>query len=236
MKTKKLILISTLLVIAFILAACNSSEDASTEAEANNENESDEQVTLQLGHNAPVDSAVGIGASTLKEKVEEKTDGKITIEIFPNAELGDEVSMIENMGLGVQEMVLTGDGIFGTFFPEYEGLLLPFLIKDSEHMDKVYNGEIGQEMSDSLVDQVNSRILASYHRGGRNLTANKPITSPEDLEGFKLRLPPIGFIEEAWGQFGANPTQMDFGELYVALQQGTVDGQENPVEDRKSVV
>src|SRR5699024_2347872 len=108
---------------------------------------SGEEFVLQLGHNAPENSGVGLGASTLKELVEEKTDGRVVIEIFPNAELGDEVSMVQNMGAGINDMVVTGDGIFGTFWPEFEGLLLPFLIEDSNHMDQVYQGEIGQEMS-----------------------------------------------------------------------------------------
>lgn len=218
-----------------LLSACTRGGDSTTNNSQDNEStqtesDSGETFELKLGHNVTVDSEVDKGAKKFKELVEEKTDGRVKVEVFPSAQLGSEIDMVENMGLGAIDIVIPGDGAFGSYIPKYQGLVLPFLFDNVDHMDRVYKSEIGEEINQELVNGVNSRMLAVWHRGARNLTANKAIKSPEDMQGMKLRVPTIPLVVKAWEGIGANPTPIDFGELFVTLQQGGVDGQENPLD------
>jgi len=246
MRTRKGLLLfgAVILLIAAILSGCGgggsgsgsqssggsgqSEATATTGTGGSGGGSSDKVYELKLGHNVTVDSEMDKGARKFAELVEQKTNGRVKVTVFPSAQLGSEIDMVENLGQGVIDIVIPGDGIFGTFFPEYQGLVLPFLIESVEHMDKVYSSEIGQEISKILEEKVNARLLAVWHRGARNLTANKEIRTPDDLQGLKLRVTTIPLVIESWKALGANPTPIPFPELFVALQQGTVDAQENP--------
>lgn len=218
------------LLFGFILAGCNRGGET-TEVDAQTDPSSNDKVyELKLGHNVTVDSEVDKGAKKFKELVEEKTNGKVKVEVFPSAQLGSEIDMVENMGLGAIDIVIPGDGAFGSYIPEYQGLVLPFLFNNVEHMDRVYKSDIGEEIDKELQKVVNSRMLAVWHRGARNLTANKEISSPDGLDGMKLRVPTIPLVVSAWEALGASPTPIDFGELFISLQQKAVDGQENPLD------
>lgn len=186
--------------------------------------------SLKVGYIVSVDSEVDKGAKKFKELLEASTDGKVQVNLFPNAQLGGEVDMLKSLKNGVIDMVIAGDGILAPFLPEYQGLVLPFLIKDYDHMDRVYGGEIGNEINDVLLKKVNGRVLGYWHRGPKSLTANKPINSPEDLDGLKLRVVPTPLVVAAWKALGASTTPMNFQELFVALQLGTVDAQDNPLD------
>ncbi|MCM3763238.1 TRAP transporter substrate-binding protein [Alkalihalobacillus oceani] len=234
---KKLLLFLVLfLSLTVFLAACGSDDTIGESDNSQNGSEgeaglSDFTYSIQLGHNVPAGTVNDQAAHKFKELIEEKTNNQITVEVFPNQELGNEIDMVENMGMGAIDMVIPGDGVFGTYVPEFQGLLIPFLISDMEHMDRVYNGEIGEELNQAFIESVNSRVLAYFHRGARNLTANEAIRTPEEIEGMKLRTITNPLVVEAWSALGANPTPIDFGELYVSLQQGVVDGQENPFDN-----
>ncbi|MDN4609177.1 TRAP transporter substrate-binding protein [Sporosarcina highlanderae] len=216
-----------LLVALLLLSACRGGEPSNNNASADSVGNI---YKLKLGHNVTVNSEVDKGAKKFKELVEEKTGGKVTVEVFPSAQLGSEIDMVENTGLGAIDIVIPGDGAFGSYIPKYQGLVLPFLFDNIEHMDRVYKSEIGDEINQEFLNVANSRMLAVWHRGARNLTANKEITSPDDMKGMKLRVPTIPLVVKAWEGIGANPTPIDFGELFITLQQGGVDGQENPLD------
>ncbi|MDN5844503.1 MAG: TRAP transporter substrate-binding protein [Alcaligenaceae bacterium] len=186
--------------------------------------------SLKIGYIVSVDSEVDKGAKKFKELLESSTGGAVQVNLFPNAQLGGEVDMLKSLKSGVVDVVIAGDGILAPFLSEYQGLVLPFLIKDYDHMDRVYNGEIGQEINDILMTKVNGRVMGFWHRGPKSLTANKPITTPKDLEGLKLRVVPTPLVVAAWKALGASTTPMNFEELFVALQLGTVDAQDNPLD------
>jgi TRAP-type transport system periplasmic protein len=223
-----------MLVIAMFLIGCSRGGGTSTDVSSESDSEStgtEEKVwELKLGHNVTVDSELDKGAKKFKELVEAKTNGRVKVEVFPSAQLGSEIDMVENMGLGAIDIVIPGDGAFGSYIPKYQGLVLPFLFDNVDHMDRVYKSDIGEEINAELLEKVNSRMLAVWHRGARNLTANEEISSPDGLDGMKLRVPTIPLVVKAWEALGASPTPIDFGELFISLQQKAVDGQENPLD------
>ncbi|MET3504632.1 TRAP transporter substrate-binding protein [Halalkalibacter oceani] len=227
------------LLFAFLLTACGGSSDTQTEADpgADAGDQGEEapaegggSYSIDIGYINATDSETDLGAQKFKELIEERTGGELTVNIFANAQLGGERDLLEGMSLQTVDMVITGDAIFGMFAPEYSGLSLPFLIKDTDHLDRVLDGEVGDEINAAINESLNSRILDYWHRGPRNLTANTEIRTPDDLNGMKLRVPEIPLVVEAWKILGANPTPMAFDQLYVALEQKTVDGQENPLD------
>ena len=188
------------------------------------------EYTLKLGHNVTPGSDVDMGAQKFKELVEKKTNGQVKINVFPAAQLGSELDMVKNMGMGAIDIVIPGDGIFGSYAPKFQALVVPFVFSSVEHMDKVYKGEIGKQLDAAFRSSTKSTVLAVWHRGPRNITANREIKTPDDLRGLKLRVTTIPIVVAAWTAMGANPTPIAFPELFVALQQGVVDGQENPLD------
>ncbi|WP_051533910.1 TRAP transporter substrate-binding protein [Desulfitibacter alkalitolerans] len=212
------------LIIALVFTGCSEKKDETQQTDLG------PTYNLKLGHNVTPGSAVDEGAKKFKEIVEAKTDGRITVEVFPSAQLGSEIDMVKNMGMGVIDIVIPGDGALGTYAPKFQGLVLPFLFDSIEHMDKVYAGEIGKELDATFRETANSTILEVWHRGPRNLTANEAKLTPDDLRGMKLRVTTIPIIVSVWEALGANPTPIAFPELFISLQQGVVDGQENPLD------
>jgi len=124
-----------------------------------------------------------------------------------------------------------GAQLIGAVCQEFGILDLPYLWRDQEHVRKVWSGPIGQEMVQTVLQRKGIRILAALNRGPRNLTTkNKAVKVPADLKGLKIRTIQNPVHIEAWKTLGANPVPMAFGEVFTALQQGTIDGQENPYE------
>ncbi|HZG72375.1 MAG TPA: DctP family TRAP transporter solute-binding subunit, partial [Chondromyces sp.] len=161
-----------------------------------------------------------------KELVEERSDGKINVLVYPSEQLGSEAEMIESVTFNDLQMVAA------SAFSQYDARIgvfeLPYLFDSYEEAWSTLDGEIGQEVAEPFLEH-NLRILAYFENGFRHVTSNKPVESPEDLKGVKIRTPENPLSINTFKAFGANPTPMAFGELYMALQQGTVDAQENPV-------
>jgi len=130
--------------------------------------------------------------------------------------------------MGTQDMLLIGSGGISQFSPRLGIGECPYIWRDIDHMNKVMDGPVGDEMREDLLKGRGLRILAVFYYGRRQLTANKPITRPEEMKGFKLRTPQVPVIMEMAKAWGATPTPLNIGELYLALKTGVVDGQENP--------
>jgi TRAP-type transport system periplasmic protein len=126
-------------------------------------------------------------------------------------------------------MVLIGSGGISQFSPRLGIGECPYIWRDIDHMNKVMDGTVGEEMRDELLKGRGLRILTTFYYGRRHLTANKSIMKPEEMKGFKLRTPQVPVILEMAKSWGANPTPLAIGELYLALKTGVVDGQENPI-------
>lgn len=170
-----------------------------------------------------------LGMQKTAEIVAQKTNNRIQIQVFPSAQLGTGKDMIEAVVFGSQAMVTEGAAMFSQWSPRLSIMEAPYIFRDVNHMYKVMDGPIGQEMMEELVTKRGLRPLGVLYYGVRHLTANKPVQTPEDVKGMKLRVPEVTLYLEMARAWGANPTPMAFAELYLALKQGTVDAQENPI-------
>ncbi len=159
-----------------------------------------------------------------------KTSGRIEIKSFSGGQLGSSRDMIEAVATGTQEIVTEGSANFGQWVPSISITEAPYIWRDMDHLVKAMNGPIGEEFSRQLIEKRGMRILGTTYYGTRQLTSsNRRIEKVADMAGFKLRVPEndvFRAMAEAWG---AKPTPMNFNELYLALQQNVVDGQENPL-------
>jgi tripartite ATP-independent transporter DctP family solute receptor len=231
---RKMISFAMLILMMTLLVACGGNETGgntsdsgtSTNSEEKAKN-SGEKVNIKFGHGAVESNSRHEAALKFKSLVEEKSDGQITVEVFPNEVLGSEPQMVQSVEFGDLQMVAAST--FAQYNPKVEVFALPFLFETKEKAWSTLDGELGQEVYGSLLDN-NLRILAHFENGFRHVTNNKrPIETPEDLKGLKIRTPEMPILMGTFKTLGANPTPMAFGELYMALQQGTVDGQENPI-------
>jgi len=187
------------------------------------------QQKLVLGHTNSTTSHYGLGATAFFEKLEELSGGTFTGEQAPAGQLGGERDLIEGLQIGSVDLVITSTGPLGNFVPEALVLDLPFLFRDSEHARKTLDGEIGQELL-AKIGEHDLVALAWAENGFRNVTNNKhPVKSPDDLKGLKVRTMENKVHMAAFEGMGAAPTPMAFPELFGALQQGVIDGQENPL-------
>lgn len=189
----------------------------------------DEPITLRLAHVVNEKDGFHIAAEKFKELVEEKTEGKVLIELFPNATLGDERTLLEGMQMGTVDMGIITNGPVANFLPEMAVFELPFLFSTPDEAYAVLDGEVGQELLGKLED-VSLKGLAYAERGFRNLTnSQKPVSTPADLDGLKIRVMENPVYIDTFQALGANTVPMAWTEALTALQQKTIDGQENPV-------
>lgn len=185
--------------------------------------------SIVIGHSLSPTSHYGIGADAFISKLTELSGGEFTGTQAPAGQLGGERDMIEGLQIGSMDVVITSTGPLGNFVPEVFALDLPFLFRDYDHARNVLDGEIGQELLGKIGE--NQLVgLAWSENGFRHVTnSQRPVRTPADLEGLKLRTMENKVHMEAFSEMGASPTPMAFPELFTALQQGVVDGQENPV-------
>ncbi|SDJ82606.1 TRAP transporter substrate-binding protein [Billgrantia gudaonensis] len=188
-----------------------------------------EPVTLRLAHVVNEQDGFHIAATRFEELVEERTEGKVDIEIYPNASLGDERTLLEGMQIGTVDMGVITNGPVANFVEEMAVFELPFLFPSPEAAYEVLDGPIGQELLDKL-SEVNLKGLAYAERGFRNLTnSERPVETPEDLDGLRIRVMENPVYTDTFRELGANAVPMAWTEALTAMQQGTIDGQENPV-------
>ena len=185
-------------------------------------------LTLKLGHLANEDNTWHLGAVKFGEELAALTDGRIEVQVFPNESLGKEVDLINGMQLGTVDMTITGESL-QNWAPQAALLAVPYAYKSIEHMDEVAGGEIGDAIKQQIIEKAQIRPIAYFARGPRNLTSNRAITSPDELNGLKLRVPNVPLFVDVWKTLGAQPTPMAFSEVFTSLQNGTIDAQENPL-------
>lgn len=167
-------------------------------------------------------------AVIFKEEVEKNSGGRIAVDIRPAAALGGDVEIIEQTQMGLVHIAIPPTGNLANFNEKMYLLDLPFLISDEDSLKRVVDGEIGQELLATL-EANNLKGLAMWGAGFRHMTNNiRPITGPDDLKGIKMRTLQAPAILSTYRAFGANPTAMAYTEVYNGLQQGVVEGQENP--------
>lgn len=186
------------------------------------------EVTLKLGHLANEQNIWHKASLKFAEEVAALTDGRVEVQVFPNETLGKEIDLINGMQLGTVDMTITGESL-QNWAPMAALLAIPYGYTSLEHMDKVASGEIGQQIEQQIIERAQIRPLAYFARGPRNLTSSRPIKSPDELDGLKLRVPNVPLFVKVWNGLGAQPTPMAFSEVFTSLQNGTIDAQENPL-------
>ncbi len=188
-----------------------------------------QDLTFDLGHSLASDSHYGDGYQAFADTIAELSGGSIEIVEQPSSALGGERDMIEGLQIGSVDLVITSSGPLGNFVPEVLVLDLPFLFRDYDHARGVLDSEIGQAMLDGMIDQ-DLIGLAWSENGFRHLTNSvRPVETPEDMAGLQIRTMENEVHMRAFEAAGVAPTPMAWPEVFTALQQGTVDGQENPI-------
>lgn len=218
------------LLMALSLAACGGGSDAPADTDAAGDGAGDgEAIVLRASSSTAPDHPYNLGLEKFAELVSEKTGGAVQIDIFPNAALGDERANIEDLQMGTLDIAVSSTGPLGNFVQDFLILDLPFLFKDYDHAHAVLDGEIGQALSAKL-DDIGVVGGAFWENGFREMTNSKqPINSVADCAGLKLRCMENQVHMDAFSALGMDPTPMAWSEVFTALQQGVIDGQENPI-------
>ena len=187
------------------------------------------QTVLKIGYATSATSHYGVGSTVFCEEMEKGTQGRYKCQQFPNSSLGGEREQIEAVQLGTQDLVNTSTGPLGNFVPEVKIVDIPFLFRDYDHARKVMDGPIGQDLQKKM--EAKGLInLAWTENGFRHMTNSKrAINQATDANGLKMRTMENKVHMDGYKTFGIQPTPMAFPEVFGALQQGTVDGQENPI-------
>ncbi len=227
MRKKILGVIALFTVLIFALTACGG--QPAKQEPAKNEPAKSEPKVIKLAHVVNEKDGFHIAATKFKELVEERTKGMVKIELYPNATLGDERTLIEGMQMGTVHMGVITNGPVANFLPEMAAFEMPFLFASPEEAYKVLDGEVGKKLLDKL-ETINLKGLAYAERGFRNLTnSKKAVKTPADLAGLKIRVMENPVYIDTFKTLGANAVPMAWTEALTALQQKTIDGQENPV-------
>ena len=187
-------------------------------------------VVIKLGNVQATADIVQTGLKKFADLVAERTKGQLQVQIFPASQLGTEQELLEGVQLGTIHMFEGSSGSVGRFLPDLEAFAAPFVWRDVDHMLKTVRGPVGLGLAERLVKAKGMRVLDfGWLFGNRFLTTkSKAIYKPEDLKGMKIRVQPTAIYLETIKAMGANPTTMDFKEVYLGLQSGVIDGQENP--------
>ncbi|MDH5398843.1 MAG: TRAP transporter substrate-binding protein [Cyclobacteriaceae bacterium] len=161
------------------------------------------------------------------QKADSLSNGRIEVRVYPAEQLGKELDMIRSIKAGIADFTITGESL-QNWIPEASFCGMPYLIRDLDHLSKVVDGDIGAGIVEEMIEKIGVRPVGYFARGARHLTSNRPIKTPEELKGIILRVPNVPISVQTWQGLGAKPTPMAFSEVFTALQQGTVEAQENP--------
>lgn len=241
MMKKTLSLIMVLLLVTSTLAGCGaknepappsaSSIPASSSVTAEQSVAELDPINLVWGHIWAADSRMDKAVQMVCQLVEERSGGSLTIDDYPGEQLGAQMDEMENVKQGTQDITM----VYGIdrYCPAFTLFNTPFIFRDAEHQYKVcMEDKLTEDLvRNYMIEEHGIRLMNMFYHGPRMLTTNEanPISGPEDVKGLKLRCPDITAWVDAWSAVGANVTAMAWGELYLALKQGIVDAQENPL-------
>ncbi|MFD1707886.1 TRAP transporter substrate-binding protein [Siminovitchia sediminis] len=208
---------------ALLIAGCGARQSTEGDGAAGGE-----VYEISYGHGFMPETPHHQAALKFKETVEEKSDGRLQVTVYPSDQLGSAREQFEGLQIGTQEIALLPTARISGFIPELQIFDLPFLFPDREIGYQLMDGELGNELL-GLLSAQQIKGVAFYEDGFKHFTSNTELRTPEDFKGLKFRAMESEIIMEQFRKLGANPTTIDFGELYNSLQQGVVDGQENPL-------
>ncbi len=204
----------TMILMAMVLSSCSATKD---------------KKMLFFAHSLPITHPVHKGILEMQKVLNEKSGGKLQIKVFPDGQLGTEREALELLQIGSIAMTKVSASALSNFAPEYKITVIPYLFRDSEHLFKNLEGEVGKQLLESGSEFL-LRGVCFYDAGARSFyTKDRPVNSPDDLDGLKLRVQNDQMSVDMANTLGASATPMAYGELYTALQQNVVDGAENNI-------
>lgn len=230
MKSLKFLIMS--LVFILFLVACGSESETSSEDASNGDQSStgstSEQITLIAAHVTPTDGSYQYGMEKFKEVLEAETNGEVTVSIHPNGELGgNEDELVQNMSTGGVDIIVAAPGFMAQSVREVDIVSLPYLFRDVDHWQERLDGEVGAELTELVENGTDFKVLGYWMSGIRQYFGSKPIHSPDDLRGVRIRVMNSPAIQNIWSTLGAQPANVAFNELYQGLQNNVVDAAEN---------
>ena len=235
MKKRVLSVLMASAMMVAVLAGCSSSSTGSasggSSAASGTEAAQSEggEYAMISGTTTPDNHPYNLGLVKMSELVAEKSNGAVTLDVFGNSQLGNERDLLEGLQLGSLQITCVSTAPLAGFTDSFLVFDLPFIFETTEQARAVMDSEVGTEILNSVEDQ-GMKGLAWFENGFRNVTNSKlPITVPDDLKGIKIRTMENQMHMEAFRVMGADPTPMAMGDVFTALQQGTIDAQENPI-------
>ncbi|WP_316980350.1 TRAP transporter substrate-binding protein [Shumkonia mesophila] len=191
------------------------------------------KMTLKLGHIANEDNIWHKAFLKFAEEVSNRTNGEVAVKIYPNEQLGKEVDEIKGVQMGTVDFSMIGESL-QTWVPSAVLIGVPYAIHSIDHLDRIVQGPIGDKIKKDIVEKTGLEPIAYFARGPRNLTSNRPIKTPDDLQGIKLRVSNVPLHVKVWEALGAKVTPMSLSEVFTSLQNHTIEAQENPLAFIKS--
>lgn len=188
-----------------------------------------QDIKLTLGHGAAIGNPRHEASVKFAEVVKAKTNGRVQVQVAPAAQLGDDAAMVTALRTGALDLSANSQGAVSAAVPEYAAFGMPFLFSSASDAFKLLDGPLGKELAQAS-EKKGMILLGTWDNGIRQMTNSKhPINTVQDMKGLKMRVPPDATLVDIMQALGAESQQIKFAELYVALQQGVVDGQENPL-------
>lgn len=235
---KKAISVMLAATMALSLAACGGSSSSSSSAAASSAAasgsaeaaaEADGEVyEMRLANPNPVGDVKDLASIKFAELADEYSDGRIKITVYSGGQLGDARETIEGLSLGTNEIVCESIGALSPFVSLADFDAVPYMYRDFDHYKAAFlDGELGEEVKETVGEMGNFKILGGMYRGARVCTTKKKFTTPEELKGLKIRVPSQQIYIDTWNTLGASPTPLALTETFTALQQNTVEAQEN---------
>jgi len=203
-----------LVLLLLLFASCQSRQEA--------------EYVFKLGHVANEDHTWHQAFLYFDKILNERTDGKVRVQVYSSEQIGKEIEIIRSIRAGIADMTITA-GTLQNWSDVAAFSDMPFLLRDTEHLEKLAKSEIGEYLQKTILEETGLKVVCYFQRGPRHLTSNRPIRNPDDLDGIIVRIPNVPSYVVAWQALGAKPTPMAFSEVFTSLQQGTVQAQENPL-------
>ncbi|MEI3606580.1 DctP family TRAP transporter solute-binding subunit [Pseudogracilibacillus sp. SE30717A] len=223
----KIFTILTVIGILLLIMGCSNDKTTSSTPDQAESSSKDGKILLKVVHDVTEDHIKGVGADLFKELVEERLGDKVEVEVYPNSTLFDVEEGTEALQAGNVHVVISASSKLVGFDPAYQLYDVPFLFNTIESFYNFDNGEDGQNLR-GKIENFDLKILGTWAGSFKQITNSKhPITKPEDMKGLKLRVMAGGLLEDQYTQLGAGATVIPFSDLYMSLQQGMIDGQEN---------
>ena len=186
-------------------------------------------IQMSVAYSGAPGAEEDLAAKQFGKWIEERTKGQIEVKLFGSEQLGKEVDIVSGLQLGSVDMSIMGTTIHEQAAPKYNIWSAYYIFGSSDEVAYILNGPIGQKVNEEMLKNKGIRMIGYGLRGPRDLTSNRPVKDPKDVKGLKIRIPLQPIYVESWKELGAQPAAIAYGELYMALKQGVVDSEENPL-------